>query len=445
MNLFLITQQGGFLKPFAWVMGEILNVIYKLCSLMGVANIALCIVIFTIVVKMLMLPLTVKQQKFSKVSAKMNPELQALQKKYAGADRTNQAVMMKMQQEQQEIYQKYGASPLGGCLPLLITLPIIFALYRVIYAIPAYVDDVNEQYKSVSNAIINEYGEEKDFNYKKALEEFCKANNIQIRTKASKAENDTDRVIDILSVFNTDGWKKLQKGEQILKKGEPDNDYKNWNAMVSKDSFKDVMNSQEKKIDQILKINVLFGKFNILDNPNLKSITLLIPILAALLQFLQGKISMAVNKTSDNSKKNDDPMNNSMKTMNTVMPIMSGFICFMLPVGVGLYWIANSGVTIVQQIAINKQLDKIDIDEMVEENAKKKQERYEKMGIVSTGNSTSDIAKSSTKSISTMKTSDIQSKKQPVISQDAREELSNTNKGSISSIANILKERNKDN
>ncbi len=444
MNLLFFTQQGGFLKPFAWVMGEILNVIYKLCSLMGIANIALCIVIFTVVVKMLMLPLTVKQQKFSKVSAKMNPELQELQKKYAGADRTNQAVMMKMQQEQQEIYRKYGASPLGGCLPLLITLPIIFALYRVIYAIPAYVDDVNEQYKSVANAIINEYGNEQDFNYKKALEEFCSANKIQIRTKAKNAENDTNRVIDILSVFNTTGWEKLKKGEQILKDGSPDDKYKNWNAMVAKDSFSNVMESQEKKIDQILKINVLFGKFNILDNPNLKSITLLIPILAALLQFLQGKISMAVNKTSDNSKKNDDPMGNSMKTMNTVMPVMSGFICFMLPVGVGIYWIANSGVTIIQQLAINKYLDKIDIDEMVEENAKKKQERYEKMGIVSTGNTTSDIAKSSTKSISNMKTSDIQSKK-PVISQDAREDLSNTNKGSISSIANILKERNKDN
>lgn len=445
MNLLFFTQQGGFLKPFAWVMGEILNVIYKLCSLMGIANIALCIVIFTIVVKMLMLPLTIKQQKFSKVSAKMNPELQALQKKYAGINRSDQAAMMKMQQEQQAIYQKYGASPLGGCLPLLITLPIIFALYRVIYAIPAYVDDVNDQYKSIANAIINEYGNEQDFNYKKALEEFCSANSIQIRIKESKAENDTDRVIDILSVFNTYGWEKLSKGKQILDDdGKPDEKYKNWNAMVSTGKFSEIMESQHETIDQILKINVLFGKFNILDNPVLKSITVLIPILAALLQFLQGHISMAVNKTDNKSKKTDDPMGNSMKTMNTIMPVMSGFICFMLPVGVGIYWIANSGVTIIQQLAINNHLNKMDIDEIIEENAKKKQERYEKMGVVSNGNDISHIAKSSTKSIANMKTSEIQPKA-PVISQQAREELSGKEKGSISSIANILKERNKDN
>ena len=443
MNLIFFTQVGGFLKPFAWVMGEILNAIYKLCSFVGVANIALCIVIFTIVVKMLMLPLTIKQQKFSKVSAKMNPELQELQKKYANADRKNQAVMAKMQQEQQEIYRKYGSSPFGGCLPLLVTLPILFALYRVIYAIPAYVNDVNAMYKSVSDSFINEYENVQEFDYMDALEEFCKKNNITTRTDKEDAKNNTDRMIDIFSMFDEEKWENFQNGEQFLnKENNPDDDYKNWNAMVATPEYKKIIAGQSDKIEEILNVNSLFGSFNILNSPGFHFPEILLPILAALLQFLQGRISMSVTK-SEEKKKSDDPMSSSMKTMNTVMPIMSGFICVMLPIGVGIYWVANSVVTILQQLAINHHLNKIDIDEMIRQNAEKQREKYEKMGVISNQNNTSNIAKSSTKTISNMKTSEIKTKA-PVVSKEAREEVANAEKGSISSIANILKERNKE-
>ena len=80
-SLFL-TQTGGILGPFATVLGWILNAIYEFMSLFGIENIAICIIIFTFVTKMLMLPLTIKQQRFSKMSAVMNPEIQAVQAKY---------------------------------------------------------------------------------------------------------------------------------------------------------------------------------------------------------------------------------------------------------------------------------------------------------------------------------------------------------------------------
>ena len=153
MNWMFLTQVGGILKPFAWIMGMILNAIYKLVAAMGIQNIALCIVVFTIVVKMITLPLTIKQQKFAKVSALMTPEIKALQEKYKNIDRSDREAMQRYTMEQQAIYQKYGSSPLGGCLPLLIMLPIIFALYRVIYAIPAYVTDVNTLYKNVATDV----------------------------------------------------------------------------------------------------------------------------------------------------------------------------------------------------------------------------------------------------------------------------------------------------
>ncbi len=450
MNVIFLTQVGGFLKPFAWVMGKILNAIYMFVSMFGIANIALCIVIFTIVVKMLMLPLTVKQQKFAKVSAKMSPELQAIQEKYKNADRSNQAVMNKLAQEQQEIYQKYGTSPFGGCLPLLIMLPIIFALYRVIYAVPAYVDDVNVLYKDVSNAIINELDDtEYEEIYTEAIEEFYTAEKIALREKKEdiKAYSTRD-LIDIFSVFNTVAWEDFQSGREL-------ENCENWNKLARSQEFAAIMQSQEKNIEKILDVNGFLGKMNILDAPGFKFPAVILPILAALLQFIQGKMSSAAN--NDPNRKNDDsPMNSSMQTMNTIMPIMSGVFCLFLPIGVGIYWVANSGVTIIQQFAINKYLDKIGIDQMIEENAEKKKKDLEKYGVHSGGNQMSGIAKSSTRSIANMRTDALErgnkntqnkgGKRKDsdiLISEKKREELKKnyeeTGMNSIASIANLLR------
>ena len=143
MTGILLTQDSGLiLGPIAKLLGIIMNAIFNLLSNIGIENIAICIIIFTLLVNILMLPLTLKQQKFSKLSAKMNPEIQAINKKYKG--KNDQASMLKMQEETQAVYDKYGTSPTGSCLQLLITMPILFGLYRVIYRIPAYVDSVKE-------------------------------------------------------------------------------------------------------------------------------------------------------------------------------------------------------------------------------------------------------------------------------------------------------------
>ena len=84
-----------------------------------------------------MLPMTINQQRTSKMSSVMNPEIQSIQKKYR--NKKDQASMMKQQEEIQQVYDKYGTSMMGGCLPLLIQMPFLFALYPVIYNIEAYV------------------------------------------------------------------------------------------------------------------------------------------------------------------------------------------------------------------------------------------------------------------------------------------------------------------
>ena len=145
-----------------------------------------------------------------------------------------------------------------------------------------------------------------------------------------------------------------------------------------------------------------------------------------------------------------------MGAMTTILPVMSGIFCVFLPIGVGIYWVVSSGVQIVQQLAINKYLDKYNVEDIVAQNEAKISERNEKYGIYAKGgNGMSTIAKSSTKSIATMDTSKISTKKSDKdstgrrsetgrVSQEKKDELSKKaaeNGGSvgIAAIANILK------
>lgn len=232
MAYMLLTVQGGILKPFAWILGIILNGIYELVSLLGVHNIAICIVLFTIVIRMIMLPLTIKQQKFTKLSTKMNPELTAITEKYKG--KKDEVSQRRMQAETQEVYQKYGATPFSGCLPLLITLPIMFALYRVIYKIPAYVTDIYAMYNQIADIISNFV---KDMNgqgiISAAFENFSSAFKVTNATKYAQnigkftfgSDDFIKSVIDVLSCFNKNNWNDFVNGTLI----ESDS----WKALLS--------------------------------------------------------------------------------------------------------------------------------------------------------------------------------------------------------------------
>ena len=141
----LLTQYSGkIVGPVAWLLGHLMNGIFNVLNSIGIPNIGLAIIIFTIVIYLCLLPLTYKQQKFSKLQAKMSPELKAIQDKYKG--KKDNDSMLAMQAETKEVYAKYGVSQTGSCLQLLIQMPILFALYRVIYTIPAYVTIVKNSF-----------------------------------------------------------------------------------------------------------------------------------------------------------------------------------------------------------------------------------------------------------------------------------------------------------
>ena len=411
MVVTLLTASGGMLGPIATVLGWIMNAIYEFFHLFGIQNIALSIIFFTFIVRTLMLPLTIKQQKFTKLSSRMNPELQKIQAKYKG--KKDEASLRKQQEESQALYQKYGANPTSGCLPLLITLPIMFALYSVINNIPAYVTSVKELYEPVATGIMGEA------NYVDTLKDILEgATNIRL-TGGN----------DLLSVnYVIDALAKFQKAQ--------------WDALTT--AFSSMGTIIETSYKNIAHVNNFLG-LNIAEKPGWAFPGILVPLLAMGLQFVQGKQLEVKNKAN-----NADPSANAMKSMNVVMPIMSGVFCVTLPTGIGIYWIATSVYAIVQQFFVNKYMDKIDVDALIAKNVAKASKRKSFIKAPeSSSASMQELAKMQTKSID----SSVYDKAKVTESTDTNvgqgdivdsnsEANASTGPKSISEIANLLKNKN---
>ena len=150
MTSMILTKSSMFIiGPVASLLGYLMDAIYNFLDLIGIPNIGLSIILFTLIIYLMLTPLSYKQQKFSRMQTKMMPEIQAIQKKYEGK-RDNESAM-KMNEETKMVYEKYGVSPSGSCVQLLIQMPILLALYQVVYRIPAYVDSVKNFYLSLVN------------------------------------------------------------------------------------------------------------------------------------------------------------------------------------------------------------------------------------------------------------------------------------------------------
>lgn len=412
-NVFL-TQAGGVLGPIATILGWILNAIYEFLSLFRIENVGIVIILFTFIARGLMIPLTIKQQKFTKLSAVMNPEITKIQNKYKG--KKDQTSLRNQQLETQAVYEKYGASPTAGCLPLIIQLPIMFALWRVISNIPAYVNNIGDLYSNIAVAIQGTSG------YAEIMSKFADANHIKIA--ATNGVIPVNNIIDILAKFS-----------------KPE-----WNELISK--FPDITQVITTNSDKIISINRFIGRLSIIDAPGVKFPGVIIPILAAGLQYLQTKQMSANNPTTDK----DNPMASSMKSMNVIFPIMSGVFCITFQIGIGLYWIAGSLFAILQQTVINKYMEKVDIDTLIEKNVMKAKKRKAKAGI-NPNTSMEELAKKQTRSIDASINTETETKSTTNFANSVKKnyEPSNYKKsdvsyksGSIAANANLLNNRNND-
>ena len=361
----LLTKTSTFIiGPVATLLGYIMNAIFWVQSQIGIESIGLCIILFTIVIYMLLLPLTIKQQKFSRLQSKMNPELQAIQKKYKGKNQ-DQAAMMKMNEETQAVYQKYGVNPMGSCLQMVIQMPILFALYRVIYCIPAYVMPVKEHFLNVVYALTGASSAS-------ALSEGAAANLLQFATDHNIALTGINPVGDLTGVT---GEALANKMVDILYKLNP----AQWSDLAQAfPNAADVISGNAatiEKMNTFLGINLASNPFNGSFVPNL---AWLIPILAGLTQYASTKLMMATQPKKNNE---EDMSSQMMQSMNVTMPLMSVFFCFTFPAAIGIYWVASSTFQLLQQLVVNSYLNKVDMDELIRKNVEKANKKRAKKGL----------------------------------------------------------------
>ena len=330
-----------------WILGKVMNFIYNFldkCLPSDSGLVGLSIILYTIFVYTLLLPLTIKQQRTSKMSSVMNPEIQAIQKKYK--NKKDQASMMKQQEEIQQVYDKYGTSMSAGCLPLLIQMPLLFALYPVIYNIQKYVPEIKTAPKAVN-------------------------------------------------VFLT----------------LPD---------LTISPMQMIKNSGSYGFPAIMIIIT----------------AILLPVLSGLTQYGSIKLSQAISGQQLDKE----------NTMNITMPLFSVFMVFSLPTGIGLYWIVSAVVRCVQQVFINKHLSKISVEEILEQNKEKAEEKRVKRG--EKNERIAAMAQMNTKNMNNQNqkkrqsTSNLSEKEREAKVENAHKKAENAKKGSLASKANMVKKFN---
>lgn len=336
---------NAIIEPIASLLGKVLDVLFVGINAIGLGNIAIAIILFTLLVKLLMLPLTAKQSKMMKLNSIIGPEVRAIQNKYKDK-KGDQNAMLKMQEETKAVYAKYGTSQMGGCVQMLIQFPILLALYRVFQRIPMYVT-------SLKALFINILGDGGNGIMSAADYSDFMSNTFNTGTLAKIDWSNVNDAVVAMNSFTTEQWNLLK--EHFT-------------------SYASVIADNQTKITEM---NTFLG-INVSQVPTLAlNIAILIPILSGVTQY----ISVRVSQGKSNQDDSDNPAAASMKMMNIFMPIMSAFIAFSVPAGLGLYWIATAVIQTIIQICINRYYDKLGVDEIVRRNVEQRNKQRAKKGL----------------------------------------------------------------
>ena len=421
-EMLLTAYNGAILGPIAKFLGWIMNGMYILMEKVGISNVGLSIILFTIVIYLLMFPLTYKQQKFSKLSQKMNPELQAIQKKYK--DKKDPTSMQNYQTETQLVYEKYGVSPTGSCVQMLIQMPLLLALYRVFMNVPAYISSVKDVYSGLVSDIMATNG------YQETMTQLITDLNlrtVQVDFTATDATTLQNYIVDVLYKISSTGWDTLR------------------------DAFPSLTDSINSTYEVVSHVNNFIG-LNISDTPMqiiktgfssgaylMAIIAILIPVISYLTQVLNIKLMPTAAGGGDN-----DQMAQQMKMMNRTMPLFSLIMCFTVPVGLGIYWIASAVVRSIQQFFLNKHFDKINLEDIIAKNQEKAKKKREKMGL--SENQISNAARMNTRQVTASQKSSVKTTAEKELElEKANAVKANAKPGSMTAKANMVREFNERN
>lgn len=329
---------NAIIMPIAQVLGYIFNLLFEALSFLHIGNVAIAIILFTIIVKLCMLPLSIKQQKLAKLNSVMSPEIKAINEKYKDK-KNDQNAMMKMQEETKAVYEKYGVSQMGGCVQMLIQMPILLALYQVFRFIPLYIT----QLKNLFTAFLTDNGGIMSASgYTDTMKQF--GENIDW--------TNVNTAITEINKFSTENWDALRDAFP---------------------AFSDIIANSHASLEQM---NTFLG-VNMSQEPGFGlTLAFLIPVLSGLSQFISVKVAQGNTPVDD-----DNPMAASMRMTTYIFPLMSAFIAISVPAGLGLYWIATSVIQTIITVFINRYYDKLGAETIVKKNVEKRNKKRAKKGL----------------------------------------------------------------
>ncbi len=352
----ILTKSGGFLGPLSTLLGWIMEGIYNMFNSMGVVSIALSIILFTVLMRLLMFPLSIKSTRSQKIQAYLRPEFQKITKKYKGK-KDNQSVLAQ-QRETSALQKKYGIKMSSGCLTSLLQLPIFLSLYNVIQNIPAYVGKIKDLYEPIANAIVKTEGAHDVLARfitdnkipRVTLQAF--SNDINIASDAGK--DAVNSVIDVLARCGNDLFEKLK----VLFSGNSE-----------------VVNAINANQTDIVDSNQFILGINLSEAPGWAwTWALIIPVSAFLFQFLSMKV-MPQQSTGDPQQ---DQQMKSMRRFMMIMPVMSFFVTITVPAGLGLYWAVSALVSVIITLLTNRYYDHADMEAITEKARIKAERKMEK-------------------------------------------------------------------
>lgn len=315
--LLAIRNPGVIVGPIAKIMGIFYNWLFNIIYGATQTNaLGITIIFFTLIVKIILTPLIVKQQKSTFAMQRLQPEMNKIKKKYE--NKKDAESQQRMAYEMQKLQKDNNISMFGGCLPLLIQLPILYALFYIFQQAYMYVDVVSQNYDSIANVVLSMPTDLR-------MDVFA---DIASKHISSKMTLDLSVADDIKALIG-----QITQAE--------------WSTILTNAS--DYASSLQPLLTEKTGIEYFLG-ISVVENPGLNFPAIIIPIASAASTFLSSKIMMSKNTAS----MDDNPAMQSMKMMNYIMPIMMGVMAISLPAGLGIYWTVSNIFQTAQTVLINK-------------------------------------------------------------------------------------------
>lgn len=306
-------KPGFIIGPIVQIFSVVLNALFEfIYSVFPNGSFGLTIIVFTVFAKLIMIPLMLKQQISMKRLQKVQPEIQKINDKYKG--KTDKEAQTKMSEELQQFYKDNNVSPFGSCLPLLIQMPIFFALFFVLQQASSYINRIQNIYTSIAEQIINF---PTHMQWLQPLAEGKKGMTFDLTT--------IQGVTDLLPKLSTAEW--TQFPQELVNQLQP-------------------LLTQKHNIEYFLGINLM-------DAPGVAFPFILLPIIAGITTYISSK-TLSTTTTPTGDAKASAQAAQTTKTMNIMFPFFTAFITISMPAGLGIYWTVSNIFQIFQQLAINK-------------------------------------------------------------------------------------------